>query len=83
MIKKRLSEKELLKGITPDANQADELATISWDELGVEPSESDYKAVLNRIELLFDVAEPGTPEGNELEKLVTWVEVYEEEHHPF
>lgn len=82
MIKKRLSEKELLKGITADANQADDLATISWDELGVEPSESDYKAVLNRIEFLFDVAEPGTPEGNELEKLATWVEVYEEEHYP-
>lgn len=64
MIKKRLSEKELLKGITPDANQADELAKISWDELGLELPESNYKAVLNRIESLFDVAEPGTLEGN-------------------
>jgi len=38
---------------------------------------------LKRIEFLFDVASPGTPEGNELEKLVTWVEAYEEEHFPF
>lgn len=83
MIKKMLSEKELLKGITPDTAYADELATISWDELGLEPSDSDYKAVLKRIESLFDVAEPGTPEGNELAKLVTWVEAYEEEHYPF
>ncbi|MEZ8795784.1 hypothetical protein OAA_03975 [Vibrio cyclitrophicus 1F175] len=83
MSKKRLSEKELLDGITPDTAHADELATVSWDELGLEFSESEYKAVMKRIESLFDVAEPGTPEGNELEKLVTWVEAYEEEHFPF
>lgn len=83
MSKKRLSEKELLKDITPDTAHADELATVSWDELELEYSESDYKAALKRIESLFDVAEPGTPEGNELEKLVTWVEAYEEEHFPF
>ena len=83
MSKKRLSEKELLKGITPDTAHADELATVTWDELGLEPSESDYKAAMKRIESLFDVAEPGTPEGDELEKLVTWVEAYEEEHSPF
>lgn len=51
--------------------------------MGLEPSESDYKAVLKRIESLFDVAEPGTPEGDELEKLVTWAEGYEEDHFPF
>ncbi|TKF25164.1 hypothetical protein FCV50_22695 [Vibrio kanaloae] len=39
---------------------------------------SDYKAALKRIESLFDVAEPGTSEGDELEKLVTWVEAYED-----
>ena len=83
MRKKRLSEKELLDGITPDTAHADELATVSWDELGLEFSESEYKAVMKRIESLFDVAEPGTSEGNELEKLVTWVEAYEEEHFPF
>ncbi|MEZ8820158.1 hypothetical protein AB4562_14200 [Vibrio sp. 10N.222.54.A1] len=83
MNKKRLSEKELLDGITLDTAHADELATVSWDELGLEFSESEYKAVMKRIESLFDVAEPGTPEGDELEKLVTWVEAYEEEHFPF
>ncbi|MFA0056403.1 hypothetical protein [Vibrio echinoideorum] len=83
MSKKRLSEKELLDGITPDTAHADELATVSLDELGLEFSESEYKAVMKRIESLFDVAEPGTPEGDELEKLVIWVEAYEEEHFPF
>ncbi|KLV09224.1 hypothetical protein ABT56_03255 [Photobacterium aquae] len=83
MSKKRLSEKELLDGMTHDTAHVDELATVSWDELGVEFSESEYKAVMNRIESLFDVAEPGTPEGDELEKLVTWVEAYEEGHFPF
>lgn len=83
MSKKRLSEKELLDGITPDTAHTDELATGSWDELGLESSESEYKAAMKRIEFLFDVAEPGTPEGDELEKLVTWVEAYEKEHFPF
>ena len=83
MSKKRLSEKELLEGITADTAHTDELATVSWDELGLEFSESDYKAAMKRIESLFDVAEPGTPEGEELEKLVTWVEAYEEENFPF
>lgn len=83
MSKKKLSEKELLKGITPNTAHADGLATVSLDEVGLEPSESDYKAALKRIESLFDVTEPGTPEGDELEKLVTWVERYEEDHFPF
>jgi antitoxin component HigA of HigAB toxin-antitoxin module len=39
---------------------------------------SDYKAALKRIESLFDVAEPGSSEGGELKKLVTWVEAYED-----
>lgn len=83
MSKKRLAEKELLDSITPDTAHADELATVSWDELGLEFLESEYKAVIKRIEFLFDVAEPGTPEGDELEKLVIWVKAYEEEHFPF
>ncbi|EJN6960579.1 hypothetical protein [Photobacterium damselae] len=45
-------------------------------------SENEYRMVLKRIEVIFD-AEPDTPEGDELEKLVTWVEAYEEEHFPF
>ncbi|MFI3275705.1 hypothetical protein [Vibrio sp.] len=83
MSKKRLSEKELLKGVTPDTAHADELAIVSLDEVGLETSEIDYKAALKKIESLFDVAEPGAPSGDELEKLVTWVEAYEEEHFPF
>jgi len=83
MSKKKLSEKELLKGITPNTAHADGLATVSLDEVGLDPSESDYKAALKRIESLFDVTEPGTPEGDELDKLVTWVERYEEDHFPF
>ncbi|MGR5280356.1 hypothetical protein [Photobacterium damselae] len=46
------------------------------------PSENEYKMVLKRIETIFD-AETGTPEGDELEKLVSWVEAYEEKHFPF
>lgn len=44
-------------------------------------SEQDYKRALKRIEALFD-AEPGTPEGDELELLVSLVEAYEDLHHP-
>ncbi|WP_282109221.1 hypothetical protein [Shewanella algicola] len=79
MSKKRLSEKELLKGITLDTAYADELAAVSWGELGLESSERCYKAAMKRIESLFE----GTPEGDELEKLVSWTEAYEEEHFPF
>jgi len=78
MSKKRLAEKELVEGMTPYSVHADELTDVTWDELGLEPTESDYKAAFKRIESLFDVAEPGTPEGDELEKLVTWVEAYED-----
>ncbi|MFA0415430.1 hypothetical protein AB4520_16815 [Vibrio renipiscarius] len=80
---KRLSEIELLEGMTPYAAHTDALASGTWDELGLEPSESDYKTALKRIESLFDVAEPDTPEGDELEKLAALVEAYEEKHFPF
>lgn len=82
MSKKRLSEKELVEGMTPYTAHADELAAVKLDELSLEPSESDYKTALKRIESLFDVAEPGTPEGDELERLVALVEEYEEKHFP-
>lgn len=82
MSKKRLSEKELVKGMTPYTAHADELAAAKLDELSLEPSESDYKTALKRIESLFDVAEPGTPEGDELERLAALVEEYEEKHFP-
>ncbi len=82
MSKKRLSEKELVKGMTPYTAHADELAAAKLDELSLEPSESDYKTALKRIESLFDVAEPGTPEGDELERLAALVGEYEEKHFP-
>ena len=44
-------------------------------------SESDYEAALSNIEKLMD-AEPDTPEGNQLDVLVTLVEAYEQRHFP-
>lgn len=82
MSKKRLSEKELLEGMTPHTAHSDDLAEVTLDELGFEISESDYKAALKRIESLFDAAEPGTPKGEELERLAAMVEEYEEKHFP-
>lgn len=56
-----------------------------WGEFEMECltviSKQDYKLALKRIEALFD-AEPGTPEGDELEMLVSLVEAYEDLHHP-
>lgn len=80
--KKRLSEKELVEGMTPHSAHSDELAEVTLDELGLEISESDYKAALKRIESLFEAAEPSTPEGDELERLAALVEEYEEKHFP-
>lgn len=42
---------------------------------------ADYEYSLSRIESLMN-AEPGTPEGDELDILVTLVEAYEEKHFP-
>jgi HTH-type transcriptional regulator / antitoxin HigA len=39
-------------------------------------TETDYQEALGRIEAIFD-AKPNTPEGDELELLVTLVEYYE------
>ena len=44
-------------------------------------TEKDYEKALARINDLMD-ADPGTPEGDELEQLVTLVEMYEEKHYP-
>jgi len=41
----------------------------------------DHAAALRRIEALMD-AHPGTPEGDELDVLVTLVEAYEDKHFP-
>ncbi len=44
-------------------------------------NEIDYETALARIDELMD-ADSGTPEGDELELLVTLVELYEEKAHP-
>lgn len=44
-------------------------------------NETDYEAALARIDELMN-ADPGTAEGDELELLVTLVEMYEEKTHP-
>jgi HTH-type transcriptional regulator/antitoxin HigA len=44
-------------------------------------SEADYLESLARIDVLMD-AEPGTPEGDELDILATLVQAYEENHYP-
>ena len=42
-------------------------------------TEEEYNRLLSRIEQIMD-AEPGTPEGDELELVSLLVEKYEEEH---
>ena len=44
-------------------------------------TEADYDAVMARIDALF-AGKPGTPEGDELDLLVTLVELYENKAFP-
>lgn len=44
-------------------------------------TEEDYQKALSRIDELME-AEPSTPEGDELDLLVTLVEQYEENKYP-
>jgi HTH-type transcriptional regulator/antitoxin HigA len=44
-------------------------------------TDKDYEKALARINDLMD-ADPGTPEGDELELLVTLVELYEKTKYP-
>ena len=44
-------------------------------------TEADYRAALREAEHLWD-AEPGTPEGDQVEVLSTLIEAYEAKHHP-
>ncbi len=44
-------------------------------------SEADYQAALKEIEKLID-SQPGTPEGDRMDVLVTLVEAYEAKHFP-
>lgn len=44
-------------------------------------SEADHQAALKEIEKLFE-SQPGTPEGDRMDVLVTLVEAYEAKHFP-
>jgi HTH-type transcriptional regulator/antitoxin HigA len=44
-------------------------------------TDRDYEEALKEIERLWD-SQPGTPEGDRFEILVTLVEAYEDEHYP-
>jgi HTH-type transcriptional regulator/antitoxin HigA len=44
-------------------------------------TKSDYEAAMRRIEAAWGAA-PGTPEGDELDVLVTLAEAYERQHYP-
>jgi len=44
-------------------------------------TEEDYQIALSRIDELMDAA-PNTPEGDELELLVTLIELYEDKKYP-
>ncbi len=44
-------------------------------------TKKDYQAALDRLEDIFD-AEPGSPEGDELEVLGILIDKYENEHYP-
>jgi HTH-type transcriptional regulator / antitoxin HigA len=57
--------------------------TIKEIAMKIKPirSESDYEAALKEIEKLFD-SQPGTPEGDRMDVLVTLVESYEERNFP-
>lgn len=44
-------------------------------------TKKDYQAAMNRLEAIFD-AQPGTPEGDELEVLGILIDKYEQEHYP-
>ena len=44
-------------------------------------TKSDYRAALKNVERLWE-AEPGTPDGDRVDVLVTLIEAYEERHFP-
>lgn len=45
-------------------------------------TENDYREALSKVESLWTKATPGTPEGDQLDVLVTLIQVYEREHYP-
>ena len=44
-------------------------------------TKADYRAALKEVERLWD-ADPGTPDGDRVDVLVTLIEAYEAAHHP-
>ena len=44
-------------------------------------TKKDYRAALDRLEIIFD-AKPGTSQGDELEVLGILIDNYEQEHYP-
>jgi len=44
-------------------------------------TKADYRAALKEVDRLWEV-EPGTPEGDRVDVLVTLIEAYEAKHHP-
>jgi len=44
-------------------------------------TKADYRAALKEVDRLWE-AEPGTPEGDRVDVLVTLIEAYEAKHHP-
>lgn len=54
---------------------------MAWLDIPPIRTEADYKAVLRAASLLIETdPEPGTPEGDRLNTLVTLIEAYEREH---
>jgi HTH-type transcriptional regulator/antitoxin HigA len=77
MSNKMQPDKNLVEDLTPN----NELTSLSLAEIVLKASASDHQIALKRIETLFD-AELNTPEGDELERLIVFVEAYENEHYP-
>lgn len=45
-------------------------------------TEKDYREALSVVDSLWTKAVPGTPEGDQLDVLVTLIQAYEREHYP-
>src|SRR3982751_1304363 len=59
------------------------LMLLKFKTMTIKPikTKKDYQAAINRLETIFD-AQPGTPEGDELEVLGILIDKYEQEHYP-
>lgn len=56
------------------------ICQVNYMDIKLIHTEEDYHGVLGRIDELWN-AEPGTPEGDELDLLILLTKHYEEEHH--